>query len=204
MTATPPKTCVVSIVIGEAYLNNFNRMSRARLEAYCHKHGYALKILTETVRELPGKKYTWQKLLLHECGWWREYDQICFLDSDILIAKDAPALPVIPAGKIGGVPDKLPYQMNSGVLIYHPDDTIVSVFEEALKDEDPFWDQKALTRVMLYNRMEQPIDIRYNRQFYFKCWTLWSSLFRRQWFYHACHGKIKLPFISFWLKITFR
>lgn len=203
MNATPT-TCVVSIVIGEAYLENFNRMSRARLEAYCARHGYDLKLITDPIRELPGKKFTWQKLLLPECPWWRDYDQMCFLDSDILIAKDAPALPVIPPGKLGGVPDKLPYQMNSGVLIYHPDDTIASLFEEALQDDDPFWDQKALTRVMLHRRMEEPIDPRFNRQFYFKCWTLFSSLFRRQWFYHACHGKTKLPFISTWLKLTLR
>ncbi len=201
---THPHTCVVSIVVGERYLADFDRMSRARLERYCARHGYDLKIITEPVRDLPGKKFTWQKLLLPECDWWRGYEQVCFLDADILIAKDAPALPVIPPGKIGGVPDKLPYQMNSGLLVYHPDDRIASCFAEALEDQDPFWDQKALTRVMLHRRMEQPIDPRFNRQFYFKCRTFWSSLFRRQWFYHACHGKIKLPFIAFWLRLTFR
>lgn len=203
MTA-PPNTCVVCIVVGEAYQQAFDKFSRARLERYCTRHGYTFRVLDQPIRDLPGKKFTWQKLLLPECGWWRDFDQVAFLDSDILVAKDAPPLPVIPPGKIGGVSDKLPYQMNSGVLIYHPDDAIASCFAEALEDTDPFWDQKALTRIMLHRKMEEPIDSRFNRQFYFKCRTLWSSLFRRQWFYHACHGKMKLPLISLWLKLTFR
>lgn len=204
MSTSTPRTCIVSIAVGEACLADFDHYSRPRLERYCQRHGYDCRILTEPIRELPGRKLTWQKLLLPECDWWRTYDQIAFLDADIIIARDAPPLPVIPPGKIGGVPDKLPYQMNSGVLVYHPDDSIASCFAEALEDTDPFWDQKALTRVMLHRRMETLIDVRFNRQFYFKCWTFWSSLFRRQWFYHACHGKTKLPFISAWLRATFR
>jgi hypothetical protein len=111
---------------------------------------------------------------------------------------------VIPEGKLGGVPDKLPYQMNSGVLMYQPSDAVADCFRESLEDEDPFWDQKALTRVMLHRWMEEPIDGRWNRQFYFKCWSVFGSLFRRQWFYHACHGKSKLPLLSAWLRLTFR
>lgn len=201
---TGPRTCVVSIVIGDRYVRDFDRYARRRMERYCRRHGYDFNVLTTPVRALPGKQYTWQKLCLPDLPWWRTYDQIVFLDADMLIARDAPALPVMPPGKIGGVPDKLPYQMNSGVLIYQPDEQVADCFAEALQDTDPFWDQKALTRVMLYRRMEEPIDPRFNRQFYFKCRTLWSSLFRRQWFYHACHGKIKLPFIAVWLRLTGR
>ncbi len=198
------QTCLVTIVVGESYLRAFDRYSRRRAEEYCRRHGYDLRVLTEPVRELPGKKLTWQKLCLPDLPWWWRYRQIAFLDADILIARDAPPLPSIAPGKIGGVPDKLPYQMNSGVLVYRPDATIAACFAEALKDEDPFWDQKALTRVMLAGYRENPIDPRFNRQFYFKCWSLFGSLFRRQWFYHACHGKMKLPFIAWWLRFTGR
>jgi hypothetical protein len=204
MNEPASKTCIVSVVIGPKYQEVFDRYSRKRLENYCTRHGYDLKILTEPVRELEGKKYTWQKLLLPECDWWRSYDQVVFMDSDIVVAKDAPALPVVSSGKIGGVPDKLPYQMNSGVWIAHPDEEIESCFTEALEDQDPFWDQKALTRVMLHRYMDEPIDGRFNRQVYFKCWSFLGTLFRRHWFYHACHGKLKLPFIHAWLTCTFR
>ncbi|MCC5840249.1 MAG: hypothetical protein JJT96_09000 [Opitutales bacterium] len=201
---TPPKTAFCTIVVGKPYQDAFDRYCRGRFERYAARHGYDPIILTEPVRELPGRKFTWQKLCLPDLPWWRDYEQVAFIDADILIARDAPPLPIIAPGKIGGVPDKLPYQINSGVLVYHPDEAIKALFDEALLDEDPFWDQRALTRVMLYRNMEKLIDARFNRQFYFKCWTLWSSLFRRQWFYHACHGKIKMPFIHAWLRLTFR
>ncbi len=199
-----PTTALVTIVVGAPYLEAFDRYSRRRFENYASRHGYEPVVLTEPVRDLEGKKFTWQKLCLPDLPWWRDYDQVAFLDADILIARDAPALPVMPPGKVGVVPDKLPFQVNSGVLVYHPDDAIKSLFDEALLDGDPFWDQRALSRVMFYRRMEKLIDPRFNRQFYFACWSIFSSLFRRQWFYHACHGKIKLPFISAWLGLTLR
>ena len=198
------KTCLCTIVIGDQYLDLFDRYSRKRMEQYAARHGYDLKVITEVIRELPGKKFTWQKLCLPDLDWWSTYDQVVFIDADINIAKDAPALPVVKAGKIAAVPDKLPYQINSGVLIYAPTPEIKSAFDDALLDEDPFWDQRSLTNTMLYRKMNQLLDRRFNRQFYFKCWSLIGSVFQRQWFYHACHGKIKLPFISKLLSITFR
>jgi len=118
----------------------------------------------------------------------------------ILIAKNAPALPVIPLGKIGGVPDKLPYQMNSGVMIYHPDDRIAAIEAEVLEDHENYFDQKALTRVMLYYKMEQIIDSRFNRLFFIRCPTVWRSLLGRHWFYHALAGKTKIRLLH-WLLI---
>jgi hypothetical protein len=197
-------TCIATIVIGETYQHDFDFFSRERLESYCKRHGYDLRILTTAIRDLPSKKLTWQKALLPELPWWKDYEQVCVLDSDILIAHDAPALPVIPPGKIGCVPDKLPNQINSGVLIYQPDDTIAACFQETLIDQDPFWDQRALTRVMEASNRALTIDLRFNRLLFFKCWTFPGSLFRRHWFYHACANKTKLRFIHFWLNLTGR
>lgn len=196
--------CMVTIVIGQRYQDDFNRMSKARLEAYCKRHGYDLRIVTNVIRALPGKKLTWQKILLPELDWWRDYEQICVLDSDILIANDAPPLPIIPPGKIGCVPDKLADQINSGVLVYHPDETIAACMRETLKDTDPFWDQRALTRVMNETDMYFAIDPSFNRQFFFRCWTIFSSIFGRHWFYHACASKDKLRLIQCVLAVTRR
>jgi hypothetical protein len=191
-------------MIGETYQHSFDRFSRERLERYCARHGYDLKILTTVIRELPGKKLTWQKILLPELPWWKDYEQVCVLDSDILVAYDAPALPVIPHGKIGCVQDKLPNQINSGVLVYHPDETIATVMKEALKDNEPYWDQRALSQAMAPQSMALTIDSRFNRLFFFKCWSFPASLLRRHWFYHACSSKAKLRLIHFWLKLTAR
>jgi hypothetical protein len=198
------KTCLINIAIGEKYIQMYDQWVRARMQRYCDKHGYDLKLITTPIRDLPGKQFTWQKLCVFDLPWLREYDQVIFVDSDILVAKGAPAMPVVKPGKIGCVHDKLPYQINSGLLIFSPTDAIRDVFEEALLDGDPFWDQKALTRSVLYRKMEEPVDPRFNRQFYYRSWSVFESLFCRQWFYHACHGKSKIPLISAWLKLQFR
>ena len=197
-------TCIATIVIGARYQNAFNRFCRARLENYCARHGYDLKILTTVIRELPGKKLTWQKILLPELPWWRTYDQVCIMDSDILVANDAPALPVISADQIGCVPDKLPDQINSGVLVYAPGEAVAACFAEALKDPEPYWDQRALSRVMRERNMEAVLDGRFNRQVFLRCRSLPSTLFGRHWFYHALSGKSKIRLIHYWLKMAGR
>lgn len=194
-------TCMATIVVGERYWRGFGRFCRARLERYCERHGYDLKILTSVIRALPGKKFTWQKTLLPELPWWPGYDQICVLDSDILVATDAPALPVIAAGRIGCVPDKLPDQINSGVLVYAPGQAVADLFAKALEDPEPYWDQRALSRVMRERGMEFALDPRFNRQFYLRCRSLPASLFGRHWFYHALSGKSKMRLIHHWLKL---
>ncbi|GEM_PF-1944303 len=203
-----PNTCVAVVVIGESYRKNFADYAEARFRAYCERHGYDLKLITEPVRELPDKSLIWQKFLIRELAWWREYDQVAYVDSDVIIAKDAPALPVIPEGKLAGVVDKLPYQMNGGLMIYQPSDAIYDLFEEVLADEDEqkliTWDQAALTRVTQYRKMHMEIDRRFNRLVFFRCWTIFGTLFRKNWFYHCAHGKKKIPLISRWLTWTFR
>lgn len=197
-------TCVTTIVIGKAYQRDFDRYCRSRLEDYCSRHRYDLKILTSAIRDLPGKKLTWQKILLPELAWWKNYAQICIMDSDILVARDAPPLPIVPDGRIGCVADKLPDQINSGVLVYAPGDAVADCFAETLKDPEPYWDQRALSKIMRQRNMETVIDRRFNRQFYLRCLSLPASLFGRHWFYHACAGKSKMSFIHHWLKLSGR
>ncbi len=197
-------TCIVTLVIGKQYQHDFDRFCRARLESYCTRHEYDLKILTSVLRDLPGKKLTWQKTLIPEMPWWREYDQICIMDSDILVANDAPALPVVPAGRIASVPDKLPNQINSGVLIYAPGDVVAECFAEALNDPEPYWDQRVLSRIIRQRRMGVVLDTRFNRQFFIRCTSLPYSLFGRHWFYHALSNKRKMGILHHWLRLVGR
>jgi len=201
-------TCVAVVVIGDSYLQDFDRYARQRMQSYCDHHGYDLRLITEPIRELNGKSLIWQKFLIRELPWWRRYDQVAYLDSDILIARDAPPLPVIPHGRIGGVVDKLPYQMNGGVMIYHPDQQIYDLFEEVLADQCEqkliTWDQASLTRVVQYRKMHCEIDRRFNRVVFLRCWSIFGTLLRKQWFYHCAHGKEKIPLVSLWLRMTLR
>lgn len=197
-------TCLVTIVIGDAYQRHFDCFCHSRLERYSARCGYDLKILSSEVRKLPGKSLTWQKVLLPELSWWQEYSQICVMDSDILIANDAPPLPVIPSGQIGCVLDKLPDQINSGVLVYAPGRAVSDCFAEALKDPEPYWDQRVLSKIMRERGMEMLIDPRFNRQFFLRCRSLPATLFKRHWFYHACAGKSKTRAIHYWLRLCGR
>jgi len=190
------KTGLVTIVVGQKYMDLFNEFSRERFESYARRHGYDPLIITEPVRELPGKKLTWQKCCLHDLEWTRSMDMVAFMDSDTLIAKDAPALPVVEAGKIGGVMDKPPAGLNSGVLLFRPGDRVKAIFDEALLDPDPFWDQVALDRVLRREGALQLIDPRFHCMFYVRSWRIFPAVFRRNWIYHSLHGKSKLALIS--------
>jgi hypothetical protein len=58
------KTALVAIVIGDAYRRIYDQYIRARFESYAQRHGYDLRVIDQPIRDLPGKKFTWQKLLL--------------------------------------------------------------------------------------------------------------------------------------------
>lgn len=198
------KIGLVTIVIGEKYTALFDEFSRRRFEDYAARHGYEMLVVDRPVRELPGKKLTWQKCCLHDLEWIRSKDMVAFLDSDILIAKDAPALPLVEPGKVGGVMDKPPAGLNSGVLVFRPGAEVAAMFEEALLDPDPFWDQVALDRVLRKNNALQLIDSRFHCMFYVRSRRIFGALFRRNWIYHSLHGKSKLAIISRLLAIQGR
>lgn len=198
------KTAIVTIVIGPKYTELFDQYSRARFEDYARRHGYELFVLDREVRPLPGKKLTWQKCCLQDVEGLRDFERVAFFDSDILIARDAPPLPEVPPGMIGGVLDKPPAGLNSGVLIFRPGPEVTAMFEEALQDPDPFWDQVALDRVLRRNDALHLIDPRFHCMFYVRSWRIFSAVFRRNWVYHSLHGKSKLMLIDRLLAIQRR
>jgi hypothetical protein len=194
------KTALVTIVIGDAYQRIYEQYIHARFERYATRHGYDVKVIDQPILDLPGKKFTWQKLCMPHVPWFGDYDRIAVLDSDILIARDAPALPDVPDGKVGLVADKptaqMPVHYNSGVLVYRPCAAVTDAFAEARKDPEPFWDQWALTRVLRDRSMDHLIDPRFNRLVYVRCWSFPGTVLRKQWFYHALCGKSKLDLVD--------
>jgi hypothetical protein len=189
-------TRLVTIVIGDAYQRDFARYGRDRFFAYAKRHGYVPEIISAPIRELPGKALTWQKLCLPSLPWFNRGDRVVCIDSDVLITADAPAFPAVPDGTVGGVLDKGPYQLNSGVMTYRASSEIADIFAEALTDTDPYWDQKALTNVLRGREKFVPVDERFHCMFYLRSLTLARSLLRRHWFYHALSSKRKLVLIE--------
>jgi hypothetical protein len=204
VNASAAPTRLVTIVLGESYVRDFDDTARARFEAYAERCGYEPMILTDLIREIPGKKLTWQKLCLHDLPWFSEGGKIICLDSDILIAKDAPPFPDVPDGMIGAVEDKGNIGINSGVLVYRASPAIAEIFEACHEDPDPYWDQFALNRELRKRDRFYAMDPRFHCMFYVRSTTLFRSIFRRHWLYHSLSSKRKLALIRAFLAIQGR
>lgn len=96
------KVCVGVISIGKSYLEEFERLFKPSVSAYCQKYGYDLKIFTDFLD--PKRKHpdtiSFQKclvpFLLHD------YDLVVVLDADIYVHPQAPPIDVLAIGdKIG-------------------------------------------------------------------------------------------------------
>lgn len=103
------KVAVVVFVMGEQYINSFNKYFKNNLENYCLKYGYDLILQNELIRHednMTKKKFYWQRMLLPDK--FRNYDFVISLDSDIFINSNAPAFPLIniPEGKVAAVNER--------------------------------------------------------------------------------------------------
>ena len=103
------KVALVVFVIGEQYINNYNRYFRKSMEEYCKKCNYELKIQTSLLlneKNMEPKKFYWQRILIPY--FFKEYDYVISIDSDIFINANSPPLPLtkIPEGKVGAVNER--------------------------------------------------------------------------------------------------
>ena len=103
------KVAVVVFVMGDRYIQQFQKTFKHALETYCQTYDYKLIILTSLLKEeaqMDKKKFYWQRLLIpfH----FKEYDFVVSLDSDILIHPNAPPLPLheIPEGRVAAVNER--------------------------------------------------------------------------------------------------
>ena len=99
---------IVTITIGEKYENMFKRYCRKNWQKYCEKYNYDLIVINhylDNSNRANERSPAWQKLLILSQEWSKNYDQIVWIDSDILInnkrAKDISLL--INKNKVGMV-----------------------------------------------------------------------------------------------------
>lgn len=90
------RRAVVTLAIGSRYVDFFEACCRESWSAYCAKHGYDLLVVTEALDQSErarARSPSWQKLLILSQGWSERYDQIIWVDSDILMnVKHAPGI----------------------------------------------------------------------------------------------------------------
>jgi len=88
------KVCLVSIVIGEKYLDEYNKLFRDSQENYAKKNEYDFKVITDYLDKnfrFP-QAITFHKLLLCSQDWSNEYDFIIYVDADIFININSPPI----------------------------------------------------------------------------------------------------------------
>ena len=94
--------CVISI--GEKYTEQYTRLFMRSQKAYADRHGYDFKLITSYLSPTHPDSICFQKYLLCSQEWSSSYDFIVYIDADILINSQAPALPFHLLGdKIGMV-----------------------------------------------------------------------------------------------------
>lgn len=92
------KVLLVTMAIGEKYLQVYNMLFRDSQESYAKRCGYDFKIITDFISA--GTQYpiyhqaliSFNKILVCSQDFSSEYDFIIFIDADILISKNAPPL----------------------------------------------------------------------------------------------------------------
>ena len=102
------RACVVTLAIGDKYLNQYNKLFRPSNEFYAAKHGYDFKVITQyldpNLADL--NSVTIHKYLLCSQEWSSQYDYLIVIDADILINKNSPPVPFELLGDKVGMVDE--------------------------------------------------------------------------------------------------
>ena len=90
-TPSPARAAIVSVVIGDAYEAMWRRFCVASWVAYAERIGVDLIVFKDRLDKADlSRSPAWQKLLIPSLPWMQRYERIVWLDSDIIISKDAP------------------------------------------------------------------------------------------------------------------
>lgn len=99
------KVAVVTIAIGEKYIEEYNRIFRGSVERYCKKYGYEFFLLTEYLLPSSYQRFEFiniQKWMIPYQAQFQDYDRVVVVDADIIITPHCPPIDSIDLeGKIG-------------------------------------------------------------------------------------------------------
>jgi hypothetical protein len=99
---------LATLVVGSDYESNFERYCRRNWTAYANRHGYDLFILNRPLDSSPracARPIYWQKNLILEQPELADYEQVAWIDSDIVINAERapPVFEGVPVERIGAV-----------------------------------------------------------------------------------------------------
>lgn len=82
------KKAIVTIAIGDKYLNIFNDICHANWGVYCDKFDYDLIVIESPIdysERAINRSPAWQKLLILSQPWSNNYERIVWIDLDVII-----------------------------------------------------------------------------------------------------------------------
>ena len=90
------KILLVTLAIGQKYLDQYNYSFRESQENYAKRYGYDFRVVTDFLDKDPANHMastiTLNKILVCSQEWSKEYDMIIFVDADILISVSSPPI----------------------------------------------------------------------------------------------------------------
>jgi hypothetical protein len=105
---TTRSKAIVTLVIGDRYRSQWEELCRSNWTEYANKHGYDLFCLDKPLdssARATARSPAWQKCLILGADFAQSYEQVVWVDSDILINNScAPCIASsVPVEKVGGV-----------------------------------------------------------------------------------------------------
>ncbi len=122
------KKAIVTLAVGEKYEASFNKSCRSLWTKYAEKHQSDLIVFTrplDTSQKAQSRNVSWQKCLILSSEQIKSYDQVAWVDSDILINPDSPDIfEDVPIEKIGvvdeySIPSKEEHQQCLRLMYQH-------------------------------------------------------------------------------------
>ncbi|WP_340643846.1 hypothetical protein [Phenylobacterium sp.] len=87
------RQALVTVLVGETYVETWRIMCQANWQAYAGRHGFDLIVIAhrpDMSERGQGRSPAWQKLLVLDQPWSAAYERIVWVDADIVISSHAP------------------------------------------------------------------------------------------------------------------
>lgn len=101
------KKALVTITVGETYISNFRKHCHDLWNSYAHHHNLDILVISDLLdnsTRASMRSPAWQKCLILSQTAVQKYDQVAWIDSDILINPASPSVfEGVPQDKIGAV-----------------------------------------------------------------------------------------------------
>lgn len=103
------RKALVTLTIGDKYINNFDKYCHSSWSKYARRYGLDLIVITNPIDDsvrAQSRSPAWQKCLILSHADVARYDQVAWIDSDILINTASPdVFESVPLEMIGAVDD---------------------------------------------------------------------------------------------------